>query len=221
MRRAALGENSIWISSISREHFNGRAVVSIINSLHLPQVLGWEWTQTGPYLDDGRNQAMLNWYVHPSQTPVFLFVDSDCEWDPDDVLTVCQAAVDRNAVVGGLYYGLPNGGVEALAYRRRSNPADAKHLFRALTKETAKDKPRTLLKCDAVGTGFMAIPRTIADAVRQPNPLPWFSEPVIDQSHLGEDLAFCTLVRSMGYDVFVHRGARVRHAKTIILDPNL
>jgi hypothetical protein len=219
MRQAALGEDSICIGYISREVVANQTMASVVNALRLPEVSGYIWTASGPYLDDGRNICLANMLATGCE--VALFFDSEIIFTPEDVLTVANAAHRRNAVVGGLYYGMPRD-IEAIAYRRRPSPLEpGQEMFRSLTKETAKNRPHTLLRCDAVGTGFMAIPRALALDIEQPRPLPWFSEPVIDEVHLGEDMAFCTLVKSMGYDVFVHRGARVKHAKTVILDPNL
>lgn len=220
--RQTLGTDSIALCNITSGEYNVHTVQSLVESLRLPEVGWWPWTPAGPYLDDGRNNVLLR-ALATTTAAVFLFFDSDIIFTPEDTLVVCYEAHRRNAVVGGLYVSNTPRGIEPIAFKERRNPraADGQDYYRALTKECALDRPHTPLRCDAIGTGFMAMPRRLLEDIRQPMPLPWFSEPVHSGVHFGEDLAFCQLVTSMGYHVYVHRGVRVRHAKTVILDANL
>lgn len=76
-----------------------------------------------------------------------------------------------------------------------------------------------LARVAAVGTGFMAIHRTLLREMeaRYAQPLPWFEEPVRNGVHYGEDMGFCLRLMDMGYPVLVHRGVTPLHHKTIKL----
>lgn len=79
--------------------------------------------------------------------------------------------------------------------------------------------PSPVCSVAAIGTGFLAIHRSILDTLgaHYGEPLPWFDEPVIHAVHYGEDFGFCHRVRELGYPVLAHRGCTPLHHKTIKL----
>lgn len=81
------------------------------------------------------------------------------------------------------------------------------------------DDEEAVVKVDCVGTGFLAIHRSLLVEMEATyaQPLPWFEEPVRDGVHYGEDMGFCLRVMDMGYPVLVNRACTVLHHKTIKL----
>lgn len=71
----------------------------------------------------------------------------------------------------------------------------------------------------AAGTGFMAIHHSVIDdlSLHHEAPTPWFAEPNLNRTHLGEDMAFCHRVRALGYPVLVNRACVLLHGKTVWL----
>lgn len=74
-------------------------------------------------------------------------------------------------------------------------------------------------KVDCVGTGFLAIHRSLLTRMQAtyPEPLVWFEEPVRDGVHFGEDMGFCLRLMDMGYPVLVNRACTPLHHKTMKL----
>lgn len=76
--------------------------------------------------------------------------------------------------------------------------------------------PSPVCRVDAIGTGYLAIHRSLLDTMGQHygEPLPWFDEPVRDGVHYGEDMGFALRCRDLGYPVLAHRGCTPLHHKT-------
>ena len=78
-----------------------------------------------------------------------------------------------------------------------------------------------IVRVQATGAGFMMIRYEVLDVLEKlhGDPQPWFSEPVIDGIHYGEDLAFCLRAQDAGFGVWAHRGVEVSHYKNTLLGP--
>ena len=100
--------------------------------------------------------------------------------------------------------------------------------FRRLSRSALDDLPGVdaewnlesrVTQVAAVGTGFMAIHRSLLNTFANmfPPPTAWFDEPVVNTVHLGEDYAFCHRATSLGYPVLVNRACHVMHHHTLQL----
>lgn len=140
-----------------------------------------------------------------------LWIDSDIEWEPEDVFQLFSNDVD---VVSGCYM-LTNG--EVTAY--------PKVLRGGMTKEQimAKKKPFTVR---GVGFGFLAVKQGVFEKIKRP----WFSQIDVEVENeetgeieykfplMGEDLSWCEKVHRMGVDIWVDPLVRVNHHKQVKIE---
>ena len=140
-----------------------------------------------------------------------LWIDSDIEWEPEDVFQLFSNDVD---VVSGCYM-LTNG--EVTAY--------PKVLRGGMTKEQimAKKKPFTVR---GVGFGFLAVKQGVFEKIKRP----WFSQIDVEVQNeetgeieykfqlMGEDLSWCEKVHRMGIDIWVDPLVRVNHHKQVKIE---
>lgn len=172
----------------------------------------WSIHTHGPYLDCARNNQVAEFMG--SDHEILLFVDSDMRPSVSDAVAVLSSCTPDTPVVGGLYL----------------NPAEdgfARPVIYDLDEHGFIQHPECpvsgsgLVEVGAVGTGFMAIHRSILEtlAAKYDSPVQWFDEIIYQGNKLGEDLTFCLRVRDLGYPVMVHLDAKVGHYKEILLQP--
>jgi hypothetical protein len=188
------------------------------------------FTQSGPYLDNGRNN-MVKIFNDPmvrDRCTHLLMVDSDIGFYPDDVRALYEAAQER-AVVGGVYYSAFNGWPRPVVYDWTTNAAGLKTMdvinewpdgWSLWPDDSSRDL-EPIVKVEAIGAGFLMLRYEVIDVLQaiHGDPQPWFSEPVIDGIHFGEDLAFCIRAKDAGFGVYAHRGVEVCHYKTTLVGP--
>lgn len=106
-------------------------------------------------------------------------------------------------------------GAPTWAYRRLSRRALADRLPHPVAGQVSE----AICSVSALGTGFLAIHRSLLEKMQAefPPPLPWFIEPVVNNVHMGEDMGFCHRVMCMGYPVLANRSCTVLHHKTVKL----
>ena len=140
-----------------------------------------------------------------------LWIDSDIEWEPEDVMQLLSNDVD---VVSGCYM-LAN--EEVTVY--------PKVLRGGMTKEQimAKKKPFTVR---GVGFGFLAVKKGVFEKIKRP----WFSQIEVEVENeetgeieykfplMGEDLSWCEKVHRMGIDIWVDQLVRVNHHKQVKIE---
>jgi hypothetical protein len=140
-----------------------------------------------------------------------LWIDSDIEWEPEDVMQLLSNDVD---VVSGCYM-LAN--EEVTVY--------PKVLRGGMTKEQimAKKKPFTVR---GVGFGFLAVKKGVFEKIKRP----WFSQIEVEVENeetgeieykfplMGEDLSWCEKVHRMGIDIWVDPLVRVNHHKQVKIE---
>lgn len=186
--------------------------------------------QSGPYLDNGRNNMLRVFEdaaVRKNCTHL-LMVDSDIGFHPQDVRALFEA-MDEPGVLSGIYYSAYDGWPRPVIYDWTVNEAGLKTMEVikewedgwAMWPNPAKEGLEPVVDVQACGAGFMLIHQDVCDDLAKTfgDPQPWFSEPVIDGVHFGEDLAFCLRVKDAGFPVRAHRGVEVAHYKTTILGP--
>lgn len=136
-----------------------------------------------------------------------MWIDSDINWKPEDVIKLYQS--DKDIISGA--YMLGTG--EVVAYDK---------LFgRAYTYDEIKDE-KELMKVYSVGFGFICIKQGIFEQMSRP----WFQSVMGTATQdgkeftfpiLGEDLSFCQRVNQMGYEVWLDPTVQLVHNKMMKL----
>ena len=139
---------------------------------------------------------------------VLLMVDSDTAWQAGDLSMIARRALEHTAVVGGIYSKREFGQGDAF---RVADEADGVFVI-------GED---SLIPAAAVGGGFMAIPRSILEAVAKTLPtvkddfVPCFMPFVTsDMEYATEDWAFCFRAREAGFKVFASTYPKLTHEGT-------
>lgn len=181
----------------------------------------------GPYLDDGRNIVVAK-FLSECDSDILIFVDSDVEFSPFDILRLLDHDYDKYPIISGAYRNLfsntistyPNPGWSPVVYLPHENGNgrelmpigdDGWHLL------PTTDDPN-LYHANVVGAGFLAIHRRVLDHMGSVfgTPCPWFAEPITpDLIHLGEDTGFCQRAIGLDYPVVVDERIRLNHTKSI------
>lgn len=149
---------------------------------------------------------------------VLLFADSDISWRQGDLSHIARRALERGAIVGGIYPKRAFGEGSAVRFERG-------------TEGTWRIGTDSLIPCEYAGSGFLAIPRDIVRAVA--NTMPWVREagaanggywPVFlsqvaevtsegetGYEFLPEDYSFQQRAKALGYQCFADTYPRLRH----------
>lgn len=142
--------------------------------------------------------------TYESAGDALLMVDSDNAWQPGDLAKIAKRALEHNAVVGGIYP------------KRAFNQGPALRV--AVGAEgTYKIGQDHLLPAEFVGTGFIAIPRLVLEAVGRTLPTlkgdfkPFFMPYAVNGEYPTDDWAFCARVREAGFKVFASTYPRLTH----------
>lgn len=201
--RAEFMQSVIAVIQNPVDETRGTRFVELLSKIH------------GPYLDVGRNYVVEKFLAGDAE--VLLFVDSDMEFTPDQVHeAVSQVSIGR-PVIGGLYVNaFAEHGVKpvALNWDIETSPPQMVPI------ENPSDGDG-LVQVGCVGTGFMAIHRSLLDqmtALFDP-PCPWFAEVAFAGSQMGEDVTFCQRAVSLGHPVYVDTDNRIAHHKTVRFSP--
>lgn len=178
-----------------------RELVSWLNLQHL--------IKAGEAAIDRARDTIASEYLQDSGAPdVLLMVDDDVQWQFGDLSYIARKALESGAVVGGIYPKRKFGEPPPI----RLDP-EVKGEFTFGTDE--------LLPAIYVCTGFLAIPRTVLQAVADMQPLlidntwPVFLPRVVEGPNglerLSEDWAFCSRVAEAGFGVFAAMKPRLTH----------
>lgn len=173
---------------------------------------------SGPYLDAERNQVVEGFHNN-TEAEVLVFVDSDITYTWEQLTTLADSCTPEHPVVGGVYINpFRHNGIQPVVFSLN----DTKDNFTPMTWDQilAADNPDDigpLRNVGAIGTGFMAIHRSLIDQMIDTwgYPMPWFIENIINGTHMGEDLCFCLRAADMGYPILCHTGVVLPHTKLI------
>lgn len=152
-----------------------------------------------------------------------LWVDTDMGWHPDAALRLLEVAdpVDR-PIVGALCFTLMELGSDGMGGKeqfpiptlyRWCKMDDGSHGF-----VPWYDYPRgEVVKCDATGSAFVLIHRTVFERMRDRNGPKWYAQipNEADGGLFGEDLSFCIQASQVDASVHVHTGVPTSHMKTV------
>jgi hypothetical protein len=171
--------------------------------------------RSGGAIVRGRNRS-VNEFLTGSNDDWLLLVDSDMSFPVEAFSKVLAAADPVHApVVGGLCFahdGYHLGPFATLLPTIMVARGDGGYA-------PVYDYPDdAMVEVDATGAAFLLVHRTVLLAVQEMVGLrrwSWFTErpvPEVDD-WLGEDMAFCELVKRAGFPIFVHTGAKIGHVK--------
>jgi hypothetical protein len=128
------------------------------------------------------------------EAKVFLWIDSDIIWNPEDVLKIYGSNKD---VVSGVYV-MERGHAVA----KTDHWLEPHEIYNA----------RELIKLDFCGLGFFAIKGEVLKSIPEPR---FASTLVVDME--GEDVAFCRRIKSQGFDIWLDPSIRLGHVKKSVL----
>lgn len=79
----------------------------------------------------------------------------------------------------------------------------------------------TVVKCDATGSAFILIHRSVLERMRDEFGTWYDHVPTPDGGQLGEDLSFCARAGNLGYPIYVDTSVRVTHYKNAYVDESM
>lgn len=163
---------------------------------------------------DRARSKVASWYLATPEEDagsVLLMVDADNAWQTGDLAKIAKRALEHNAVVGGIY---PKRAFNQGAALRVTDGADGDYTI-------GEDR---LIPAAFVGTGFIAIPRTILTALAatlptvkggfQPFFMPYVLADEYGEEYPTDDQAFCARVRAAGFPVYASTFPRLTHDGT-------
>jgi hypothetical protein len=174
-------------------------------------------------MDMGRNELTIEFYRNPGLGEWLVFVDDDVAgWGYADLLDLTQHG---HHIVGGAYSSPHDGKQFIVAYDWGPGIHGPMTLV-DLTVDDLDAMPDRPTPVAAIGTGFLAIHRSVIEAFPHyyDPPQPWFAEltllppdiaDVTAGIHLGEDMTFCLRANALGVPVHIHPGVRLIHYKKL------
>lgn len=174
---------------------------------------------SGPYLDDERNKC-VEWFLNKTSSTYLLFIDSDIEFNPTDVYHLIELAVTNSLeLLGGVYYNAHFLGLRPVVYNWQEVEEQNQQVL--LPIPSAQLTADDVMRCDAFGTGFMAIHRDLLIRMGEHfrYPTPWFAEVSVNNVHMGEDLTFCLRANELGAPPHIAPGIQLVHYKTCAIKP--
>lgn len=150
-----------------------------------------------------------------------LMIDSDEQLPVKSFDLMVNAADEkRRPVVAGLYFGTWPGGLI---------PQPVPHIYRraddGISMAPVVDyPPNKLIEIDAGGTGALLVHRSVLQAIRdaadehESRDWCWFRDLPVGGLWLGEDFYFCRRIRSLGFPIWAHTGAILKHNRRYWLD---
>jgi len=130
-----------------------------------------------------------------------MWIDSDMQWEPQDVLTLYNS---EREIITGAYMMV--GGQVAISYDNKTY---------AYPNQIPTNRESRVLFC---GFGFICISQGVFEKIQRP----WFDTTIINSdgsiaSYAGEDTSWCNKARSCGFDIWLNPNVRVIHNKTMSL----
>lgn len=165
-------------------------------------------------IDRARSRA-ASWFLDEDEKEagdVMLMVDSDQAWGVGDLKHIAKRALEYEAVVGGVYP------------KKSFGAGPAMRPLKGFTEDSQYTigKEDSMIPCEFVGTGFIAIPRIILEKVGKGLPMvagnfkPFFMPYIWERwdgvlEYPTDDAAFCHRVIESGYKVFASSYPQLTH----------
>ena len=165
----------------------------------------------------GRNDTVARFL---DGTGDWLFwIDSDMGFAADSLerLLAVADAKDR-PIVGGLCFASKEFAGDGMGgYRVRPRPTIfnwTQHKGKRVFLGVNHYQVNRLLRCDATGSAFVLIHRSVLEKIRGEYGASWYERArAADGTLMGEDISFCMRAGSLGFPVHVHTGIRASHHK--------
>lgn len=165
------------------------------------------------YLHYGREEATRDFLANESWGDWLLFIDDDTQFGTSAIDKLLDAAdPDTHPIVGGVYWS-PNVGctdtssdvfpvVFSYDPGERGSQFSDTFVHRPMPRKWVAEQT-TPFTCDAIGTGFLLIHRSVlAHMTRHfPPPLHCFTMDSVAGVACGEDLNFCVRAKTLGYPI--------------------
>lgn len=188
--------------------------ISIVKELRSWSNLSYHVKGGDANIDRARSKV-ASWFLHESREEagdVMLMVDSDQAWADGDLRHIAKRALEYEAVVGGVYPKRAFGFGPVLRPLKGYTEG----------KEWVVGKDDDLIAVEFVGTGFIAIPRTILEKIGEGLPTvaggfkPFFMPYVWERfdgvkEYPSDDEAFCHRVTESGFKIFASTYPRLTH----------
>lgn len=188
--------------------FHGSVLQLLANQHHRISLAG---EQSGVLISRARNH-LVQMFLEDSDAEFFLSVDTDIHFTPE---VLDKLLVADKEIISAFYLGKD--------IRGRTFPVgnvrNKEGVFQRVHPLALKNKSHPPLMVDGVGMGFCLIERHVLMALCAAGlpPLWPFAEIVYDNQPVGEDLAFCLRAKELGFNSWIHPGARVGHRKAVLL----
>jgi len=181
--------------------------LTFVDAAEKLQQAGWSWWRKGRDALITRSRSMLvsNWW-RESGDDVFLMVDNDIIFRPEDAEKIVERTRECKGVIGATY---PWRGATGMAVRLCDGFTDFK-------------KDAVPVPCDYLATGFMCVHRDVIDAMVKALPIcspqdknmaywPMFQTLIVDHQELSEDWAFTYRARKLGFPTLIDPSIRLGH----------
>jgi hypothetical protein len=193
---------------------NASFVRSLTKTIQVLEDHGITWTfvnYESPYISGARERIITDGFDegHDITVPFngkfdynkILWIDSDIQWEPNDVLALYYS--DRDIVTGA--YMMTSGRI-AVSYDGIHHP---------FPNEIPTGRESKIATC---GFGFLCVSKGVFENM----PKPWFTSEVFEadgrlMAIMGEDSSWCVRARRAGYDIWLDPRVRVIHNKVMSL----
>lgn len=195
-------------------------VRSLVKTTQLLNDLNWTYTfvnQQSSFVSEARELTAIDSCFNDWNTTTIgggkfnygavLWIDSDIEWEPEDVLKLFDAEVP---IIAGLYQTDPSGRVAVNFPDEEGRPTIVNKVEFIL-----HDEP---VKVGGVGFGFVLMRHGVFENVERP----WFLirrikwDDVDFYTNVGEDYSWCAAAQKAGFDIWVHPQVKVKHHKETV-----
>lgn len=203
--------------------FHPGYVKSLVRTIETCHALGLTVTMLSQYssfVPTAREMTAANVFGHDYTSnkigggeftyDVVIWIDSDIEWEPDDLLLLYESDHD---IISGLYV-LDQMGTVAVGYTN----ADGVYTRVNKVEFLLHEEP---VEVSAVGFGFLAVKSGVFESI----PRPWFligkmkwdaNEEM--RVNVGEDYSWCGRAQQHGYTIMVDPLVRVLHHKETVYE---
>lgn len=182
------------------------------------------WGKTDSLVTRARNDCVYDF--RQSGADLFLFIDADIEFEPDDVLALLSADKD---VVCGPYQRKEIAWANVVAAAKAGLADEDPAFLETVANDfifvpahpeipSALDEP---LEVKEAGTGFMLIKRAVFDRLdaiaerysdhHKRDLVAFFDTKIVENRYLSEDYNFCRLVRQSGMQVWLLPHLKLKH----------
>jgi hypothetical protein len=166
-------------------------------------------------VSNARN-AIVRTFLDACSAEWLWMVDTDMQWEPEDLYTLLHfASLEKAPVVGGLCFGVEDDFLFPTLYSWQQVEDGPPQTVRYI-----EYPENAMFQVGATGAAFLLIHRQVlmdVEARGFNKTYPWFQETEIGGKGAGEDVTFCARAQLAGHSVWVHTGVEIGHHKSTLL----